>query len=74
MKKKSTASQDSMKLKTITIPKRSGENEKVYFFLSTFILILTCLIIIGACFGLIYVGYKQIFTKEQYFQFDEEKP
>jgi hypothetical protein len=41
--------------------------------LSTAILLLTCGIIIGACFGIGYFMYKQVFMREQYHQFDEEQ-
>eukprot|EP00347_Sterkiella_histriomuscorum_P021690 403333102 len=73
-KKKNTETQDSVKLRSVTIPRKTSENEKLYFLLSNVILLLTCLIIIGACFVMVYFVYRQLFSREQYFQFDDEPP
>lgn len=66
-KKKDNESKDSIKLRSITIQRKTGDNEKLYFLLSTFILLVTCLIIIGSIAGLIYFVYASLFKREQYF-------
>ena len=66
-KKKLHEDKEGIKLRSVTIPRRTSENERLYFFLSTLILLLTCAIIIGACFGLVYFMYKSVFEREEYF-------
>ena len=51
-----------------------GESEKMYYYLSSFILILTFTIIIGSCFCLIFFTYKILFTNEKYIQFEDDLP
>lgn len=53
-KKKTSDNSDGIMLRSVTIPRRTGENDKLYFLLSTLVLLLTCAIIIGACWGIIY--------------------
>jgi hypothetical protein len=40
-----------------------------------FVLLITCLLILGALFGLFYLSYRLItYRKEQYLQFDDTIP
>ncbi|CDW82440.1 UNKNOWN [Stylonychia lemnae] len=71
-RKKTTESSDGIKLRQVSIPRKQNENEKLYFLLSNIILLLTCLIIVGAIFVLIYFIYRQLFSREQYFQFEDQ--
>ena len=63
-KKKYNDDKDGVKLRSVTIPRKTGENEQLFFLLSTVILLLTCGIIIGACFGIGYFMYRQVFKRE----------
>lgn len=51
-----------------------GDSERMYYYLSSFILILTFSIIIGSCFGLVFFSYKILFSSEKYIQFEDDKP
>lgn len=63
-----------MNLKGVNFAKPSdtSQKDKFYFLLTTVVLTLTGLLIIGACAGSIYFFYKLTFgNRERYFQFDD---
>lgn len=67
-KRKKTQNNEQVKLRSVTLTRTNDGQDRVYFFLSIFVLILTCLIIIGGCFGILYLFYRQMMvSKEAYF-------
>ena len=74
-KKRKNSKDGSVSVKGLSVPKETDQKEKLYFFLSACILLLTCVIIIAAIFGFLYTIYRVVHGKrEKYFQFDQEAP
>ncbi|CDW87652.1 UNKNOWN [Stylonychia lemnae] len=71
-KKKKTNPDSRVQMKGVNFQKTGDQKDKFYFLLTTVVLTLTSLLIVGACFGSIYFFYKLTFgNRERYFQFDE---
>lgn len=62
-------------LKGVTFPNPKDKSDQFYFLAATAVLVVTALLIIGACFGSIYFFYKLTFgNRERYFQFEDKVP
>jgi len=72
-KKKIRENNDGIKLRSIRIPRFDDDGDQVYFALSVAVLLLICIIIVGACFGLAYFLFRQISQKEQFMPGDEDE-